>query len=433
MIEIKNLSLSYDKIDIVKNFNLKINDNDKIALIGESGSGKSSIINAIFNIDENILVKSGDIYFNNEKISSEDFRKKCKKEISIVIQDALNALDPMYKVKEQFVERNNLEKLLEIFNLEKDILEKYPHELSGGMKQRILLIMALIKEPKILILDEPTTAIDRENIDILIKYINSKNISLFVVTHDLEFAFSVTDKSYIIRKGIVVESGKNKDILNNPKNEYTKELMNNIYLSKKSKRDNFEEVVLQVKNLKYKFNEKEINYPDFSLKRNEILGIVGKSGVGKTTLAKLIVGLLKQEQGEIIALEKIILLFQSSISSLNPSLTIRKQINNIIKLTKKNNIDISFYLRQLELDEEILDKYQKELSGGQVKRVAILMTIIYGAKIIIFDEPTAGLDVHLRKNLLSLIEKINNMGITIIIISHDINFIEAVSDNVLNI
>ena len=379
LLTIKNLCLSIKSTDkeILKNINFDISNSEIVSLIGESGSGKSlTALSIIRLLEKSCIIKSGEIIFKDKNILSleeKEMRFIRKNEMSMIFQEPMRSLNPVMTIydqlKESYVEKNiNLQKEIfrnlnsvGIFDAER-VIQLYPHQLSGGMKQRVMIAMAIACKPKLLIADEPTTSLDvtiqKQVLDLLSSLRKELNMAILFITHDLAVASQISDKIIVMKEGEILENSPSKDFFKKPKHNYSKSLIQSSNYMKKLKTKDVSDInnkVLDIKNLKVYYQEKGNSFglqnkllkavDDISLSINAgtTHAIVGESGSGKTTIAKAIMGLTKISSGKINILDKNILslsynenrihrknyqmIFQDPFSSLNP----RMRIGSIIK------------------------------------------------------------------------------------------------------
>ena len=464
IIDIKSLNINYyNNGKVIDNINFKLYENEIVSIIGESGSGKTTLAKYIMGLNNDITNSIVEKYIindlkvdNNPNLISQLYGDT----ISMVLQDPVMSLNPTLKIGKQFkiilkekygnIKNNELDrKLDQIFkeiNIDnyKEVINKYPAEISGGMNQRINIALSIIKEPKILILDEPTSAIDasnRINLIQLIKRIKEKrNLSIIFITHDILLAQNIADRIIVMRKGkIIEESIKVKETFNF-KNKYTKKLYENANLIGKNSYRNESISLVSFSNVTKSFNKKDvIKNLNFNIFQNETLGIVGESGSGKTTICKLIMGIYKPTKGTIKIKEniKIEMVYQNANTSINPDQKIYKVLNeeNYIKKRKEYNKDeIQQYLKEFNLPIDVLERKSSELSGGQKQLISIIRALLNKPDIIILDEPTSSLDVSSQKILLDLLKEIKKKyALTYIIISHDNKVIKYMCDRYIEI
>ncbi len=475
MLKINNLTVQFEKNIVVDNIDMEVNDNNIVAIVGESGSGKTMTALSIAGLLPEDAKVSGDIYIEETNLlglKESEKRKYRGKDITMVFQEPMTSLNPLMKIGKQIEEvlklHTNFDKekrkkevsdilnAVELFDVER-IKKSYPHELSGGMRQRVMIAISLICKPKLIIADEITTALDvmtRDQIIKLLKKINKDyKVAILFVSHNLNVVEELSDYVYVMKNGKVVESGKTKKVFENPENEYTKSLIE----FKNGKREiknliKKEEVVLEIENLSayYKniskniFKKPAINnvLEDISFKvyKGEIVGLVGKSGIGKTTLSKVILGLHKEFSGKISCVEKFPqMIFQDPYSSLNPKLKIKDMLLEVL-LVRKNHTKtkrmekVSDIIKKVGLDNSYLERYSNELSGGQRQRVAIALALISETTFIIADEPVSALDLSIQEQILQLLKRLQKeMNLTILFISHDMNVINKICDRVIEL
>ena len=482
ILSVKNLVVSFGDRFVVHDISFNLLPKKITTLVGQSGSGKSVTALAI----AGLLFKaktSGEVIFAEKNLLKLDEKNWCKirgKEIGFVFQDPNTSLNPLHKIGKQIAEaitihepkisKKNLEdrvaKLLKMVELEslKSRLNDYPHQLSGGQKQRVMIAIALANNPKILIADEPTTALDsavRDEILALIQHLkNQLNLAVLFITHDLQVVKKIADEVLVMNLGEIVERGEVDDVFLRPKNNYTKLLIEATQVEKKHSKKIASEEVLLVKNLsvihqiKKSFFKKENFYANrdinFSLKSGENIGIIGQSGSGKSTLALALLNLIPS-LGEIEFFGKkswkknnselrrnVQIVFQDPFSSLNPRMTIKEIISEGLIIHKlcegedRLNSEINLAMKELKLDLDLQNRYPHELSGGQRQRVAIARALILKPRILILDEPTSALDILTQKEILKLLLNIQkNQEISYIFISHDLGAIAQISDKVL--
>ena len=498
ILDIKNLSISFfenNKENVVlNNFNFCFKKNIITAIVGPSGCGKSVLSLACLNLlhYSKKLYVSGNIFYKKNKCILNLNKKESLLYrgiyTSIIFQDPFTSLNPVLNCKYQLVEcikkkypfisKDLLNKKIysvlkkvELKNPNK-ILSSYPHELSGGQLQRILICFSLIFESKLIIADEVTTALDpyvKNKILVLLKKIcYEKNISLFLISHDINVVKNFSDEIIILNNGNIIESGKTKIVFKNPKNYFTKSLIickpkitnnsfflpylkdNKIIKEKKiSFKKSINKNILELKNVSVSYKEyKALNNINLKIEENDIIGIIGRSGSGKSTLSKVICLIEKKYSGQYfykkqniknfnnkILNKKIQLVFQNPESSLNPNQKIincLKEVLIVNKIKREQHLNFIYKkLKELDLKKNILNKYPHELSGGQKQRISITRILLSNPEIIIFDESVSALDINSQAYVLNLIKKIyikNNL--TIIYISHDISTVSFLCNKI---
>ena len=501
--------------NLIDKISFNIKKNEIVALIGESGSGKSLTSLSILGLlEKNKFNISGEITFNGNNLLDLDNNAMMEirgSEISMIFQEPMSALNPTMKIGEQIFEvfkaHKNLSfkrtterikrliKKVKLDNVE-NLLDKYPHQISGGQKQRVMIVMALSCNPQLLIADEPTTALDvtiqKEIIEILKNLQKSEKLSILFISHDLRLISDISDKILIMKNGKIIEQGSNKNIINSPKENYTKALLSLIINDKKRLKKlptvesfdkNFKEEaetkkernkrikniysgkpILEIKNVSKFYNTsknlfrnnksfKALSQISLKLFKGETLGLIGESGSGKTTLSNAILKIHEFEKGEILFKGKDIskikerellefrknvqIIFQDPYASLNPLQNIFQIISEPIKFHRiclKNEVyeKCKELIADVGLNENFLSRYPHELSGGQRQRVCIARAISVNPEVLICDESVSALDVSIQArvlNLLNLLKKKYNF--TYIFISHDLSVVKYMSDKII--
>lgn len=493
LLTVKNLTVSFATnagvIDAVKNVSFNLQKGETLAIVGESGSGKSVSTSAIMQLlpDNAYISDQSEIRFENLSLLTlreSDMHAIRGGRIGMIFQEPMTSLNPYLQVGPQVIEallcHQNIAKnqaknrVLELFELvhlpnPQQAYNKYPHELSGGQLQRIMIAMALTNEPDILIADEPTTALDvtvqAEVLD-LIKEIQAKmGMAILFITHDLGVVKHFADRVIVMCKGTVVETGDTEQIFSNPQHEYTHMLINSVPKGQKTLPDAPTNSFLDVQNIRVKYLIKSgllsrnnqyfeaVKGISLNLRQGETLGIVGESGSGKSTLGRALVGLERYE-GDIIYQGKnlrdyspeerfqlkkeIQMVFQDPYSSLSPRMTVGDIITEGLTvhaphLSRKERMDQARnILKEFRLDPNSLNRYPHEFSGGQRQRIAIARAVVLEPKFILLDEPTSALDRSVQLTVINILKEVQEKhGIGYIFISHDLKVVKAMSDRVI--
>ena len=489
-LKINNLSVDYkmrkETVNAAKNINIDIKKGEIVGLVGESGSGKSTVANAIVNlIDEPGKVSSGSILMGETNISEnpETIVQYRGKKIGLIFQDPQTSLNPILTIGEQLIETIQTHLNLspddaknKAINLLKEVGIKdaenrfynYPHQFSGGMRQRVVISLALCCEPELLIADEPTTALDvsiqSQILELIKKLTKERNLAVILITHDMGVIAETTDRVAVMKNGDLVEIGLTKQVLVQPKEKYTKSLVssvpptnkkisrftiiekenvnnqnNNIkILNRWSKKTIVDQNLVEIKNLSKSFDDSfftentknsvmAVDDVSLSIKEGQSFGLVGESGSGKTTIAKMVVNLFKPSSGDIYFdsvnvtkikknkdllkfRKQIQMIFQDPFSSLNGRLKVREIIAEPIKLhnpdIKSNDLDsyIHDLLESVELTQQSAFRYPHEFSGGQRQRISIARALATQPRLLVCDEPTSALDVSIQAQILNLLK-----------------------------
>ncbi len=491
LLNVKNLTVSFKRSDnsdfiAVNNINFELKEGEILGIVGESGSGKSVSSHSIMRLlpyPKAFHDEKSEIIFNGHNLLSLDEKEMQKirgKEISIIFQEPMSSLNPLHKIGKQIAEiiltHNKISKtkaLIKAFKLlkltgiqnAKKRLYAYPFELSGGQRQRVMIAMAIANKPKILIADEPTTALDvtvqSQILDLLLKLKKQIGMSIIFISHDLRIVSKIADRICVMKDGKIVEQGITSDIFNNPQHIYTKKLIKSFLNLEKNTGITKETEIISAKDINVSYPIKksffgkileEIHAVDkisLSIKAGECLGIVGESGSGKTTLGMALANLINYK-GSVFLNNKMIqnnskelrkkiqIVFQDPYNSLNPRLNIFQIVSEgldvhypkLSKNDKKNRV-INM-LKEVGLDESALYKYPHEFSGGQRQRIAIARSLIIEPEIVILDEPTSALDVTVQTQVIELLKKMQKKKhLTYIFISHDMKVIRSISTEII--
>ena len=451
--EVKQLNASYGQEVILKDLDFSIQEGEVIGIIGESGIGKSTFLECLLgNIHQKVMMNASEMKFLEQNwltLSSKKRREYLRKDIGIIFQNGQHSLDPLFTIGQQLEElmvQPNYQTMIEVLKmvqLEEKVLQLYPHELSGGMLQRVMIAMAFINQPKLIIADEPFSALDAplqmEMMQLIVNLAKQYDTATIMVTHQRELAYQCCTKVLTLEEGELVVQ----------KNESPKTFNFNRLSNKKK------ETFFQLKNVTNHYKDEDVILQNLTLDipKYEVTGIIGHSGAGKTTLAKILSGFIPYEGSieiegkelrELFAQEKqsyyrrVQYLFQNSLLSCNPNQTILKSLEGPLRFmrkiknkTERIQMILDLFIK-LELECDWLEKYPHQLSGGQCQRCAIARAILAQPECLICDEITSALDDANQEKVIKVLQKIQEeTNMTIVLISHNQTLIEAICSNVI--
>ncbi len=493
LLSIRNLSISLpvggDRPYAVKDINYDIHAGEILCVVGESGSGKSMSANAIMGLlPDYIKPESGEIYLEGEDLllqSEEHLREMRGKDMAMIFQEPLSALNPLMTVGDQIAEVMHVHKACSAAEAERRVLEllefvglpepeqirhSWPFRLSGGQRQRVVIAMALALEPKLLIADEPTTALDVTTQAQILKLISriqrEKGMAVMFVTHDFGVVAEIADHVAVMEKGVIVEQGSVDAVLNNPQHPYTRRLIGSVprgLAAQRKEKIGQDQVVLEVNNLRktYRsgggwFKHKRIVHAvdgaTFSVRRGETLGIVGESGSGKSTIGRCLLKLTDIDSGEMLfrgqdiaqlsesefrlMRASIQMIFQDPFASLNPRHTVGKILCDGPMTNGMSRRDAEIRARELlelvELDVSAFSRYPNEFSGGQRQRIGIARALAMEPQLIVADESVSALDVSVQAQVLRLLSDVQRkMNVALIFVTHDLRVAAQICDRLL--
>lgn len=512
MLQVKHLSIYFEdgKVheEAVKDVSFQLSDGEILGLVGESGSGKTMTALTIAGLKKaHAVIKDGSICLDGTDLltlTEEQMRKVQGAQIGMIFQEPMSALNPTMKIGTQLeevlvlhTELSKEERKKRVFAAMEDVeldrpqelYEKYPHELSGGMRQRAMLAAAIVSRPKLLIADEPTTALDvmtQESILKLLKKLNQKyKMSILFISHNLRVVEKLCDRALVMKRGEIIEEGTVEQIFACPRTDYAKELIAAIPAAcadDKRRRTSAEDhekpegaqaqekqreaggqkltavvgenalgepadsqKVLKVSHLNAYYRDGRVRRQiledvSFTLYEGEIVGLVGESGSGKSTLCKCVLGLLKDYEGEIRHYtNRPQMVFQDPYGSLNPRKTIGWILEEPLKVQggmarAARRKKAEEMLERVHLPKEFYSRYPKELSGGQRQRVSIAAALMTGTKFILADEPLSALDVTVQAQMIALLKELQEKErICYLFVSHDLDVVHMLCDRVLRV
>ena len=559
ILDIQQLNVQYETFNgtftAIKDVTLSLGENESIGIIGESGCGKSTLAYAIMQYLASNAIISGKIEFRGEDLmgkSDKELSKFRGDRIAMVYQNPYSSLNPALTIGKQLDEvsayhqkkskkqaREATLEALDMMNIgdPQGIVKRYPHQISGGIQQRICIAMALLCHPDLLILDEPTTALDVTTEAVILDFINQLkkklHMSLIYISHDMGVIHKVADNVVVMYNGEIVEHGPKNEIFHNPKHPYTRALINcmprggvvkertrlNTIKGYVKRRGAFDtgcpfvdrcekhnstcealygsyqsedrhhaacdrayatdipdikekslprakasgiepaaEPLLQIQGLRKSYGTKHkvhaVNGVDVEILKSSVLGVVGESGCGKSTIGHVVAGLYKPTSGKLIfegqdisrtwkkrsknTLKQVQLIFQNPGRSLNPSHTVEQIIGRpmkklaLITSSAERKSRIKAIMHKVDLGSEYLRKKPRQLSGGEQQRVAIARALSISPSLIVCDEPTSALDVSVQASVLNLLNDLQqDTQVAYMFISHDLHVINYLSDSIM--
>ena len=495
LVDVRQLSVSYrtngQVNHAVRALSFAIARGETVAIVGESGSGKSTLANAILGLlPDTAQISAGQLWVDGNDLTHANERRKRAlrgRTVGLVPQDPMVSLNPTLRIGQQIAEALILAKgkrypavdadiveLLQQVGIDKPVLRarQYPHELSGGMRQRVLIAIALAGNPRLIIADEPTSALDvtvqRKILDHLQRLVSERGISLLIITHDLGVATDRADRILVMQHGELVEQGPPRQILTAPQHDYTRALVAAAPAFAKRREpliriDPMEEPILSLKNVGKTFALPKVKGEDntfvalenlnFEVYPGQTLAIVGESGSGKSTALRIALGLEKPTQGQVWfeqqdvthlswrdfrpLRQRLQLVQQNPFAALDPRFTVFESIvEPLVSFGLLKGPALEHAARELisrvHLPVSFLDRLPRELSGGQCQRVAIARALALKPDLLLLDEPVSALDVSVQAHILDLLEELQrDMGIAYVLVSHDLSVVANFAHEVL--
>lgn len=488
----------------VNHLDLEIGIGERVALVGESGSGKTLTALAPLRLEPEGAKISGKILWSKKdgkgtvdllSLPMQDIREIRGREIAMVFQEPMTALNPLFTVGNQIIEAVQIYQPLiskaDSIDAAIDLLRKtgipeperrfhsYPHQLSGGQRQRAMIAMALACKPRLLIADEPTTALDvslRLQILDLLKELQeeSKNdggMGILLITHDLNMVKHFAQRVAVLNQGNLMETGTTKQVFERPEDPYTRALVNSEPVRDLAPLMPLAPVLLKTEELSVAYPSSEsvswfkkapphkvLKKVSFSLKQGQTIGVIGESGSGKTTLGMAVLGLLGDSAAEVSGEVDVLgndwqtlkpverralrsslqVIFQDPFGSLSPRMNVFQIISEGLDVhfpklsAAERESRVVDMLKEVGLDRSALQRYPHEFSGGQRQRIAIARALILRPQILVLDEPTSALDVSIQKQVLALLTELQKKyNLAYLMISHDLAVIRAMSHEVM--
>jgi len=494
LLEIKSLSVSIDHKAILNDLSLHLNAGEILAVAGESGSGKTMTALAVAGLLPLRSKLAGEIVFDGHKLNQLNDRQMCQlrgRDIGMVFQEPMTALNPAMPIGKQVAETVRIHRKVSrtvAMKLARETLDRvglpaqqfsldrYPHNLSGGQRQRVAIAIAIAMKPKLLIADEPTTALDvTTQADILVLFkqlVREDNVALILVTHDLAVVAETADRVVVMKDGEIVDQGDVLSVFRNSAQAYTKTLMqNSVHVPQRKnargtgKQLSGESPVLEVRNVirdyygaRRLFGERQItravNDVSLQIAANENVGLVGESGCGKSTLLRTILGLDQPQAGQVRVFgqpfptnnkaemrklrRQLQVVFQDPYGTFDPRWRVSELISENFHLldtplsVAESRKKVDEILEQVGMRASDADQYPHEFSGGQRQRIAIARALITGPTIIALDEAVSALDVSIRAQILDLLADLSDrLGVSYLFVTHDLSMVRSITDRVL--
>ncbi|GHC33560.1 ABC transporter ATP-binding protein [Aidingimonas halophila] len=494
LLEIDRLRVDFPlpqgRITAVKDVSLSLHTGETLALVGESGSGKSITATSILRLLPELAEAKGDIRWHTPQgikslldVSNKRIRAIRGNEIAMIFQEPMTSLNPLQRIGHQIREvldkhtslngraaRDRVIELLEQVGIPEAQRRQtsYPYELSGGQRQRVMIAMALACEPKLLIADEPTTALDvtvQAQILQLLKTLQEQyGLAILFITHDLGIVRHFADRVCVMRQGEVVETAPTAELFRYPRHDYTKTLIEAEPHGSKPPVDASAPLLVDARDLRVRFALKKrlfrpnayfeaVKGIDLRIQRGQTLGIVGESGSGKSTLGRALLRLL-ESQGEVRfddtelthldgkamrpIRSRMQVVFQDPFGSLSPRMTVGEIVSEGLRvhhpeLNRRQRIErVTEALQEVSLDPAMRQRYPHEFSGGQRQRIAIARALVLKPEFLLLDEPTSALDRSVQATVIDLLRTLQKRhDLTYLFISHDLAVVRALSDTVL--
>ncbi|RKP48339.1 ABC transporter ATP-binding protein [Trinickia fusca] len=495
LLRIEDLSIGFGDKSVVRDLNLAVSRGERVALVGESGSGKSVTALSILRLVQHAKY-AGRIMFDGEDLlskSEQQMRGVRGADIAMVFQEPMTALNPLYTIGKQIAEslrlheglRPNAARARGIELLRRTgipeperRIDSFPHQLSGGQRQRAMIAMALACRPRLLLADEPTTALDvtvrQQIVDLLIglqeQEAADRGMAVLLITHDLNLVRRFAQRVAVMEKGVLVETNTTEALFTNPQHPYTQRLLDS------EPRRNIDPVpatapnVLDIKGLAvdYRMSVKgvrglfgsakfrAVQDVDLTLRRGETVGIVGESGSGKSTMASTVLGLQRAAAGEVkiggrslasfrassaewcALCARMQVVFQDPFGSLSPRMTIEQIVGEGLRVhkpsldAKARSARVAELLEEVGLPADALLRYPHEFSGGQRQRIAIARALAVEPELLVLDEPTSALDVSVQQQVLGLLTRLQKKyGLSYLFITHDLAVMRAMAHRVV--
>lgn len=493
LLEVRNLRVSFGDQEVVHGIDFSIAAGEKLALVGESGSGKTVSALSLLRLVHNAGVSGSALLAGRDLLQMTEHQLRAVRgdEVAVIFQEPMTALNPLYTVGDQIGEVLQLKKGLTAGQAQSATVEllastgipeparranAFPHQLSGGQRQRAMIAMALACQPKLLLADEPTTALDvtlrTQILDLLTGLQQRNGMAVLLITHDLNLVRRFADRIAVMEDGRIVETGPVAQVFDQPQHAYTRKLIDSrpVRDVAQGRADPAAAAVLQARGLRVTyplpipgvrgwFRKGEfvaLQGASFQVSAGQTLGVIGESGSGKSTLALAALG-LHPHQGQLLAAGQawsndaasnqrirraVQVVFQDPFSSLSPRMTVEEIVGEGLRVHEpglsagQRREKVLQSLAEVGMGEALfpglLQRYPHEFSGGQRQRLAIARALIIQPQLLVLDEPTSALDVTIQKQVLQLLQKLQReRGLSYLLITHDVDVIRAMAHQVM--
>lgn len=507
LLQVRDLRIAFGATEVVHGITFSLEHGEKLALVGESGSGKSVTALGFVKLLEGATLSGRCLWTPQDEVSlaaessdeiqtrdlvklkERDLQAIRGQEVAFVFQEPMTALNPLFTVGDQIAEvlqikrgMTSEEAWFEVIRLLSDTgiespsrrAKAYPHQLSGGQRQRVMIAMALACRPRLLVADEPTTALDvslrGQILDLLDSLQQRYGMAVLLITHDLQAVRRFADRVLVMEKGVLVESGPVDQVLNRPQHAYTQHLIHSHVPRNVLPAQDQAPVLMQGIGLRVTYPISRSGWRgwlgrgcfvaveglDFELRAGQILAVMGESGSGKSSLALAALGLLpssgelriegqswsKRASQDLPLRRKVQVVFQDPFSSLSPRMNVQELVSEGLRLHAPDLDDLGQLRRVLitlsavGLTESefpgLLSRYPHEFSGGQRQRLAIARALVVDPQVLVLDEPTSALDVAIQKQVLELLQRLQReRGLSYLLITHDVSVVRAMAHQVM--
>ena len=478
VIEVDDLAVTFKpptgEVHAVRDVSFSLHAGEILGIVGESGSGKSVSMRALLGLTPSSAAVDGEVRVDGASGSPTEMADRVRDIAALIYQNPGAALNPVFTIGFQLglaagtTDQATLASLLDQVGLPdpERALDAYPHQFSGGMQQRAVIALALAQNPRLLVADEPTTALDvtteTQILDLLVRFRDEHDLSIAFISHDLGVIGRVADKVIVLKDGQVVESGPTNDVLSNPQEPYTQMLVASMpgAVTRQPAAEDAATPLLELCEVSVEYRRgggergknRVLDGLDLQLHRGETLALVGESGSGKSTLANAVGGLVPQTTGsitfdgtELVGLSRrnrrevqrrLQMVFQNPLLALSPRKSVGWQLHEPQRIhTTRDRAErqrrIDEILDRLELDNALLDRRPHELSGGQAQRIVLGRALLLDPELIVFDEPTSALDVSVQAAVLDLLGELKaDLGLTYLFITHDLAVARHLADRI---